>query len=93
MANGVSVTSEAVSGGIACCTISMQELGNSARVLNQKYQAAGAGGWADSKYRDLGTIVSECCNALNKPISDLNNCKSKLQDLLKAVREYEATRV
>ncbi len=41
------------------------------------------------KYAALGGIVEECCSALTKPISELQECMVKLNDLLKAVSEYE----
>jgi len=90
MAGGVSVTQEAVKGGISCCNTSIQELGSASKKLTRDYQTAGSGGWSDEKYRALGDIVNDCCTALNKPIKDLEDCKQKLDELLKAIQAYES---
>ena len=91
MASIVSVTPAAINGGINCCKVSIQKLESAARQLQQNYQRAGAGGWSDSKYRDLGSIVSECNDALTKPVTQLTECIGKLQRLLEAVNEYESS--
>lgn len=90
MAN-VSVESHAISGGIGCCKTSIHELQSAASQLKKGYQQAGAGGWKDQKYAALGSIVEECCSALTQPIGELENCITKLQDLLSATRAYEDT--
>lgn len=89
MASGVSVEKSAVNGGIGCCKTSMQELSSSARGLKNDFQNAGSGGWNDKQYRALGAIVNECCEALTKPISELQECQRKLEQLLAAITEYE----
>jgi hypothetical protein len=89
MASGVSVESTAIQGGMSCCQTSITELGSASRNLQQSYQQAGSGGWRDAKYAALGGIVSDCCSALTKPISELEECMRKLSDLLKAVQQYE----
>lgn len=89
MASGVSVESAAIQGGIGCCKTSIHELETASRSLQRSYQQAGSGGWRDQKYAALGGIVEECCSALTKPISELQDCMGKLQELLKAVGSYE----
>lgn len=89
MAANVSVESAAVQSGIGVCNISMEELSKAANNLQKSYQQAGSGGWKDSKYAALGGIVGECCSALTKPIGELQECMQKLQDLLRAIGEYE----
>ncbi len=89
MPSGVSVEKSAVNGGISCCKTSMQELTSSAHSLRSDYQNAGAGGWNDKQYTALGVIVQECCDALTKPISQLQECQKKLEQLLAAIMEYE----
>ena len=91
MASGVSVESAAVQGGIGCCKTSIQELETASKNLKSSYQQAGSGGWKDQKYAALGGIVEECCSALTKPIGELQQCMGKLQELLKAIIEYEST--
>lgn len=89
MARGVSVESAAVQGGISCCKTAIHELESSAKSLQRGYQQAGSGGWRDQKYVALGSIVNECSSALNRPVRELQECLIKLQDLLKAISEYE----
>ena len=91
MSSGVSVDSAAVRGGISCCKTSIQELQGASNALQRGYQQAGSGGWRDQKYAALGSIVSDCCSALTKPISELESCTRKLQELLQAILEYEQT--
>jgi len=66
-------------------------LESASKSLQRSYQQAGSGGWKDQKYAALGGIVEECCSALTKPISELQECMVKLNVLLKAVSEYEQT--
>ena len=89
MASGVSVESAAIQGGISCCKTSIHELESASNSLQRSYQQAGSGGWKDQKYAALGGIVEECCSALTKPITELQECMGKLSDLLQAVGEYE----
>ncbi|HIS27172.1 MAG TPA: hypothetical protein IAA57_09835 [Candidatus Pullilachnospira intestinigallinarum] len=91
MAKGVSVESSAVEGGIRCCQTSIQELQMAAKKLINGYQMAGSGGWSDQKYRELGRIVQDCCQAMGTPAKELQDCLMKLEELLKAVRRYEST--
>lgn len=93
MGSSVSVESAAIQGGIGCCRTSIHELEGAAKSLQRSYQQAGSGGWNDQKYAKLGNIVEECCNALTKPISGLQECLVKLNDLLQAVSEYEQTSI
>lgn len=89
MASGVSVERAAVQGGIGCCKTSIHELEGASKSLQRSYQQAGSGGWRDQKYAQLGGIVEECCSALTKPIAELQECMTKLNDLLQAIGEYE----
>ena len=90
MASGVSVEKAAIEGGIGCCKISIHELESASRNLQRSYQQAGSGGWKDQKYEALGGIVEECCSALTKPISELQDCMVKLNELRGAVDDYES---
>lgn len=89
MAGGVSVERSAIQGGIGCCKTSIHELESASSSLKKAYQQAGSGGWKDQKYAALGGIVEECCSALTRPISELQECMGKLNNLLQAVGEYE----
>ena len=89
MASGVSVERAAVQGGIGCCKVAIHELQTASRELSQSYRQAGSNGWRDQKYAALGGIVEECCSAMTKPISDLEDCMRKLEALLAAISAYE----
>lgn len=89
---GVSVESAAVEGAISLCRQSIQQLNKAADDLTKKYRAAGTS-WKDSKYQQLGGIVSECTHALSNPVKQLEECLTALNALHKAVVEYEQTRV
>lgn len=89
MTSGVSVEQAAVRGGIGCCQTAMRELESASRDLQRRYQQAGASGWRDQKYAALGQLVDECCGALDKPLAELQDCMEKLNDLLRAITEYE----
>ena len=91
MANGVSVGRNAIQGGIGCCKTAIHELEDASRSLIRSYQQAGSNGWRDQKYAALGGIVEECSSALTKPVNELQQCMAKLDELLKAVTEYENT--
>lgn len=93
MAGSVSVERTAVAAGIGCCKTAILSLKSAASDLKNKYQAAGASGWDDSKYAALGGIVNECCKNLMEPVSELNDCIGALDDLLKAIDEYEGNRL
>ncbi len=90
MANGASVESQALQSGIAICKLCMHELSDASRTLQRDYQSAGSG-WRDQQYARLGGIVEECCSALVKPITELQDCQKTLEDLLKSVLAYEET--
>ena len=49
MANGVSVESAAIQGGIGCCKTSIHELESASNSLKRAYQQAGWVGWKDKK--------------------------------------------
>lgn len=89
---GVSVEKGAVDGAIRLCQKTIQEFEKTNNDLKRRYQAAGTG-WKDSKYKQLGDLVNECTTALTKPQKELQDCIAKLQELLKAIEAYEATKV
>lgn len=85
---GVSVEKAALLGAISLCNESINNFQKTSSVLSKKYQSAGSD-WRDNKYTQLGTIVNECNTALNQPVKQLQECITKLNELLKAVDEYE----
>ena len=60
--------------------------------LKRKYQGAGTS-WKDAKYKQLGTIITDCSTALSKPVSELQDCVNKLESLKKAIEDYERTNI
>ncbi len=88
MSGSVDVDEAAVKGGIRCCEMTIAEFNKIAGDLDRKCKAVGQV-WKDEKYRDLEAVVENCCNALNKPISQLEDCQKKLNDLLKAIIAYK----
>ena len=93
MAGNVSVDSKAIKGGMMITRFSMEKLQASSERLIKNYQRAGAGGWRDQKYKDLGILVEQSVAALKKPMAELQECEDKLRRLLKEVEEYEATKI
>ena len=92
MSNGVSVERSAVGNAIKICNQAIQGFQKASGDLQKKYQTAGSN-WKDSKYAQLGGIVSDCNQALTKPISQLEECIRSLQELDKAIAAYESTSV
>ena len=82
------VDSSSVSQAISVCRDANELLSRAIRDLQSKYQEAGSN-WRDAKYGELGSIVSECQQALSSPISDLAECQQTLQQILAAIQEYE----
>ena len=89
MASEVSVSTDAIQGGIQCCKVSIQEMENSIKKLINSYRMAGSQGWQDQKYVALGNIVEDCCMAMKTPTGELQDCIVKLEELLRIVTEYE----
>ena len=88
----VSVESAAVAGAISLCRQSIQNFNKASADLTRKYQEAGSY-WKDSKYQQLGGIVTDCTTALNKPVKELEDCVKKLVALKDAIDEYERTKI
>lgn len=88
MASGASVERAALQAGVGVCKTCIHELTSASRTLKRDYQSAGSG-WKDQQYARLGGIVEECCSALQKPISELEDCMQSLDKLLSAVVAYD----
>lgn len=82
------VSSAIVGKSIEACNKSIEALNKTAGTLQRRYMDAGAG-WKDRQYSQLGGIIQECQSALNQPVTQLNDCIKSLQDLLKAIVEYQ----
>lgn len=85
----VSVEKSAVEKSIALCTRTIEQYKQTSGFLQKKYRDAGIG-WHDEKYRQLGGLVNDCTTALNAPISELEECLHKLNEILKAIEKYES---
>ena len=85
---GVSVEGAVVVQAIGLCQRSIEQFNGAAQKLNRQYRDAGTR-WNDSKYQQLGGIVGDCTQALQKPVSQLQDCISKLTELQRAIEAYE----
>lgn len=88
MAN-VDVTIATVQSAKKSCMAAAKELSGASRNLSAQYSKAGAG-WKDSKYKELGEIISECNNAIIAPMRQLQDCYNKLTEIEKILQEYES---
>jgi len=86
---GVDVTRSAVQKAMSSCVAAATELQKASKNLSKQYAAAGSG-WKDSKYKELGSIVSECNDAMRDPISQLGECHKTLTELDKILEAYES---
>lgn len=88
----VLVEKSAVQGAIALCDRSIQEYQQASKFLSSRYIQAGSF-WKDDKYEQLGVVVGDCTKALENPIEELEDCKIKLMELLKAIETYESSNI
>lgn len=84
----VSVEKSAVEKSIALCESAIRNYEEAAGYLEKQYRIAGSG-WNDDKYKQLGNVVQDCTTALNRPVSELEECLEKLRLMLKAIEQYE----
>lgn len=87
MAN-VDVTRAAVQKAMQSCVDAANELQGAARNLKKQYESAGSG-WKDNKYKELGSIVTDCNEAMKEPISQLGDCYKSLSELDSIIAAYE----
>ena len=90
MAN-VSVGLAAIKNAEAICSGAIQDLNKSIDKLRKSYAAAGAQGWGDKKYEQLGGIFNDCVSKLRSPIEDLFDCLKKLDEIYKSLSAYDDT--
>ena len=88
--SNVSVGLSVVQNAQTVCNEAIQDLGNAATKLQQRYLQAGDG-WKDAKYSQLGGIVHECSTAIRNPIQELLECLNKLKSIEAVLQEYEST--
>ncbi len=78
---------QAAKGGIGICK---HELTAAVKSLNDKYVDAGRD-WHDKQYVWLGKIVSDCEEALQEPLKELDKCQEYLETLIEIVKEYDSS--
>lgn len=88
----VSVEKSAVMGAITLCDRSIQEFEKTSGALAERYRSVGTT-WKDVKYKQLGLVVSDCTKALKHPVTELEECKARLQELLKLIEAYENSNI
>lgn len=86
------VDSGSISRAINLCNQATEYLQREISTLQSKYDAAGSG-WKDEKYAQLGAIVSDCVQNLQKPIKGLTSCRETLQQISAALAEYEGVQI
>ena len=85
--SNVNVSSQAIKESANICSKAIDQLRITHEKLLNKYQEAGES-WSDSKYHQLGDIVDECESSINKALRELEGCLKPLDNLSKAVQEY-----
>ena len=89
MANA-SVSLMAIQHAESICQTAIAELNTSTKKLSTRYQEAGER-WRDDKYKQLGVIIGDSARAMKSPIDELFECIAKLQEMEKAIVEYQST--
>lgn len=59
-------------------------------MIKSKYYQLGSD-WNDKKWKELGDVLQECCNALNELQTILIQTEKYIMSLSKHIQEYEAT--
>lgn len=84
----ISAESVGLKAGVQVCKTCIHELKYAARELQKNYQNAGSG-WKDENYAKLGEIVEECIEALKRPVSDIEDSMSTLNEMIKIIEQAE----
>jgi hypothetical protein len=87
--SSINTSGEIIQGAAALCNGIIDMLSASISNMQSKYRNAG-NDWNDSKYQQLGDIVNECSTAIKKPLQELDRCRMALNEIERAVVEYES---
>ena len=86
--SNINISGLLIRNAVNLCTDVIDMLSASQENMQRKYKNAGIN-WSDSKYQQLGDIVSECRSSIMKTLHELNGCLVPLNEIKKAVDEYE----
>jgi|GEM_PF-3559983 len=84
----VNTSSQAIKDAMDICIKALEILRTTNTKLRGKYIDAGSN-WNDTKYQQLGDIVSMCGSSFDKAMRDLDACLVPLSNMIKFVHEYE----
>ena len=87
--DNVTVSSAMLKEGMKMCEGSIEKLKQHSGKLNKIMDNAYSYGWQDKNREKVEKKVFECVKALERPVKELQECESNLNDLLNAVLEYE----
>ena len=65
----------------------IQQETQAAQALQSAYRAAGSE-WNDSKYQQLGGVISQAVSAIKAPISELESAVQKIKKMEQDLRAY-----
>lgn len=65
----------------------IQQEMSAAQALQNAYKAAGSE-WNDSKYQQLGSVISQAVNAIKAPISELESAVQKIKKMESDLSNY-----
>jgi len=83
----VNTSEELVQNAVILCNGILGMLSDSLREMQYKYRNVG-NGWSDSKYQQLGDIVSECGSSIKRVLQELSRCCVALDKIALSVMEY-----
>ena len=86
--SNVNTSGELIHDATDLCISIIDMLSNTIKNMQDKYRNAG-NDWSDSKYQQLGEIVSECGSSIKKTLSELSRCSVALDKIAQTVMEYE----
>lgn len=84
----VSVDTDIINKALSLCNSSIDELTKAKTELKEAKQKLNAS-WKDSKRKEFDAIIEKCDGSITKPLSDLQSCAAKLNEMLEALAEYE----
>lgn len=88
---GVSTGSDVIKNTIKNVQNAVSSMDTTKKDLQLKYQVTSSQ-WKDHKAKELGALVQECVNTLNKSMKELLYAEKYLCSILSSVQEYENVR-
>lgn len=85
----VNVDIDAVRKQYSSCKQALELMRNTSSKLNRTYAEAGRS-WKDERYRQLGGIVSSCCEELDRTAKQIEQCMRGFDQAIAALNEYDS---